>query len=40
MGAVLAEQYDEWAEARRYLTIPNAHGNDAIPTPNILEAAA
>ena len=37
---MLAEQYDEWAEARRYLTIPNTHRNDAIPAPNILEAAA
>ena len=39
LGAVLAEQHDEWAEARRYLTIPNAVGNQALPTPNILEAA-
>ena len=31
--AVLAEQHDEWAEARRYLTIPNAVGNDALPAP-------
>ena len=40
VGAVLAEQHDEWAEARRYLTIPNAVGNEAMPTPNMLDAAA
>ena len=35
-----AEQHDEWAEARRYLTIPNAAGSEALPTPNMLDAAA
>ena len=47
VGAVLAEQHDEWAEqhdewaeARRYLTIPNAHGNDPLPVPIMLDAAA
>ena len=40
VGAVLAEQHDEWAEARRYLTIPNAVGNEALPTPSMLDAAA
>ena len=27
-------------QARRYLTIPNAAGNEALPTPNMLDAAA
>ena len=34
-GRGATEQHDEWAEARRYLTIPNAAGNDALPTPNM-----
>ena len=40
VGAALFEQHDEWAEARRDLAIPNAVGNDALPAPNMLDAAA
>ena len=31
---MLTEQPGEWAEARRYLTIPNPAGNDALTAPN------
>ena len=39
VGAVLAEQHDEWAEGRRYLTISNDSGIDTLPEPRVLQAA-
>ena len=38
-GAVLAEQHDEGAEGRCYLTIPNDSGIDTLPEPRVLQAA-
>ena len=39
VGAVLAEQHDEGAEGRCYLTIPNDSGIDRLPEPRVLQAA-
>ena len=40
VGSVLAEQRDEWAEGRRYLTLTDDLDTETLPATNVLDAAA